>query len=187
MHPMKKEEETRYTYEDYLTWDDNVRYELVNGVPRALAAPLMRHQRIARKLSTAIDNYLKGKSCELFFAPCEVRLFSENEDTFYQPDLFVVCDKKKIEDGKSCKGAPDLVIEILSPSTLQIDKLEKYNNYLRAGVNEYWIVDPERKMADVFVLENGKYISYFYGENDILNSHILKDCEIKLADVFNEE
>jgi Uma2 family endonuclease len=187
MNTMKKETEKHFTYEDLVSWDDNVRYELVHGVPRALAAPLLTHQKLARRLSTAIDNFLRGKPCELFFAPADVKLFPEDNDFIYQPDLFVVCDKKKIEDGKACKGAPDLVIEILSPSTLQIDKIEKFNNYLKAGVREYWIVDPERYLVDVFMLENGKYISYAYGEKDTLKSQVLKDCKIKLAEVFAED
>jgi Uma2 family endonuclease len=183
-----KEEQTHYTYADYETWGDDVRYELVNGVPRMLAAPLVKHQSLVGEFHFQLRNFLKGKSCRVFVSPFDVRLFPDKGDhTVYQPDLLVICDKTKIEDGKACKGAPDVVIEILSPSTLQIDKLEKYNNYMKAGVREYWIVDPESKTVNVFVLKNGEYVAYAFGDKDILHSVVLEGCEVKLAEVFNEE
>jgi Uma2 family endonuclease len=184
MNTARKEDAKYYTYDDYITWGDDVRYELVFGEPRALAAPLVRHQVILGELHLQLGNYLKGKSCKVFVSPIDVRIFIDDDDTIYQPDLIVVCDKSKIIDGKSFKGAPEIVIEILSPSTALIDKLEKYHNYLKAGVQEYWIVDPDIKTINVFILEDGRYFSYVYGEKDVLRSQVLKDIKVDLAEVF---
>jgi Uma2 family endonuclease len=180
-----KQEEIYHTYKEYATWDNDVRYELDDGVAYALAAPLINHQMILLELATQLKDFLKGSPCKVIISPIDVRLNADkNDDLVYQPDLIVVCDKSKIADGKSCKGAPDLVIEITSPSTMSIDKVVKYNRYLNAGVKEYWIVDPDSKTVNVFVLKDNAYVSYAYGEKDILSSHILKGCEINLTEVF---
>jgi Uma2 family endonuclease len=177
----------QYTYADYLTWNDGVRYELIDGVAYALAAPSTIHQRILRKLSTTIDNFLDGKSCELFVAPYDVRLNTHTFDNMVvQPDLSVICDKLKIDE-RGCVGAPDLVIEILSPTTARRDLLLKFNIYLEAGVKEYWIVDPESNTVDVFIFENEKYIrNEFTIEGDKIKSNILQGIEIDLSEVFSE-
>jgi len=173
-----------YTYAEYMTWNGDVRYELIDGVPCALASPSTIHQRVSRELTLNIGNYLKGKSCELFVAPYDVRLnVDTGDDTVVQPDLFVVCDKSKL-DGQACLGAPDLVIEILSPSTARFDMLIKFQKYMKAGVREYWIVDPESKTVNAFILENNKYVSYIYAEEDTITSQVLDGCSVKLADVF---
>ena len=183
---VKLQREKYYTYADYIEWDDDVRYELIDGVAYALSAPTPIHQRVSRKMTVLLDSFLAGKSCELFTAPLDVRLsVDEADDTVVQPDLFVVCDKTKIGD-KACIGAPDLVIEILSPSTARIDMLKKFHAYLKAGVLEYWIVDPEGKTIDVFKLENGEYVGSEYIKDAVVKSHVLEGCEIKLVDVFEE-
>jgi len=176
----------RYTYQDYLSWETDVRYELLDGVAYALAAPVTKHQRIIGALYFQLRTFLTGKKCEVLLSPLDVRLSAEICDTnVVQPDLLVVCDKNKIDD-KGCNGAPDLIVEILSPSSVQIDLLKKYNIYLKAGVKEYWVVDPTNNIVHVFVLKDGNYFSSIYGENDVISSHILEGCNIKISDIFEQ-
>ena len=173
---------SRYTYNDYLSWDESYRYELIEGVAYALASPNQSHQRVLRKLSNSIDNFLKDKQCELFISPSDVKLA---ETTVVQPDLFVVCDKAKL-DGQFTNGAPDLVIEILSKTTIQKDRVLKYNLYLKAKVKEYWIVDPDNKIVEVLTLTDNKFVHNAYSENDEISSTVIKGYVINMADVFNE-
>ena len=174
----------RYTYEDYCAWDDDKRWELIDGVPYAMSAPSLAHQRIIVQLGRLFGNYLVGKPCEVFVAPVDVRLNADGaDDTVLQPDVLVVCDMEKL-DGKSCVGAPDLAVEILSPSTAMRDKVIKFNRYLNAGVREYWIVDPDSRSVSVNILKNGEYVARAYGENDAVPVHILEGCTIRLSEVF---
>jgi segregation and condensation protein B len=134
-----------YTYADYLTWDDKVRYELIDGMPYMMASPSQKHQEISGELFRQLGNFLLGKPCKPFHAPFDVRLnANKSDDTVVQPDLLVVCDHSKL-DGKSVNGAPDFIIEILSPSTMSYDLIIKLNKYMRSGVREYWVVDPESR------------------------------------------
>jgi len=177
----------RYTYDDYVTWSDDTRWELIDGIPYAMAAPTSRHQRISRNLVGLFYNFLKGKPCELFHAPYDVRLnYTAGDDTIVQPDLVVICDPKKISD-KGCLGAPDLIIEILSLSTAGIDRVKKFNKYMKAGVREYWIVDPDTKSVQIFLLENGAYIGHgYFIDPDTISVSTLPECEISLMEVFSE-
>jgi len=175
-----------YTYADMITWNDDVRYELIDGVAYAMTSPLTIHQRVLKKLTRIIDTYLDGKLCELFIAPSDVRLnYDTLDDTVFQPDLYVVCDKSKLFE-RGCLGAPDIVIEILSPSTARFDLLIKFQKYLDAGVPEYWVVDPESKTVDKFILKNDRYVRTEFGVNDIITTDLLKGLEIKLANVFEQ-
>ncbi|MCL2064120.1 MAG: Uma2 family endonuclease [Candidatus Cloacimonetes bacterium] len=174
------EKEKRYTYTDYLQWDDEVRHELMDGVAVALASPVLNHQRILRELSYFLTSFLKGKSCELFVAPSAVKL---TDDIVLEPDLFVVCDRKKL-DGRACNGAPDLVVEIISPSTASYDCIDKFQKYLHAKVREYWIFHPDSKTVNAFVLDGDKYIGSAFGENDKLPSTVLEGFVVDLAEVF---
>jgi len=173
-----------YTYADYLTWDDDIRYEIIDGVPYAMAGANLAHQVISGELYSQLHGFLNGKPCMVLAAPFDVRLNAEShDDIVVQPDLLVVCNKFKLDD-KSYKGAPDMVVEILSPSTAGRDKLVKFNKYLKAGVKEYWIVDPERKIVEVYVLRGTSYIASVYSENDVATVNVLKGCQIDLKDVF---
>jgi Uma2 family endonuclease len=186
MQALKKQDE-HYTYADYLTWGDEVRYELIDGEAYAMTAPLRKHQAVSRQLTNKLSDFLEDKPCCLYYAPFDVRLNPDtDDDTVVQPDIVVICDKTKLDD-KACLGAPYLIIEIISPSTVQIDRILKYNKYLKAGVREYWIVDPESKSVNVFVLKNGEYVSYAYSDSDVLTSHVLEGCEINLTEIFNAE
>ena len=176
----------RFTYTDYCTWGDDERFELIDGVPYAMSAPSQAHQEISMQLSRLIGNFLVGKPCKVFAAPFDVRLnFDTRDDIVVQPDLLVVCDKSKL-DGKSCVGAPDMVIEILSPSTAVLDKFLKFNRYLQVGVREYWIVDPDSKTVSVYILENDKYTAQAFCSEDTVPVYVLEGCIIKLQEVFPE-
>lgn len=129
---------------------ENPRYETIHGEERMMTQPSTNHNRIAVNLSSIIHSYLRGKQCKLFG---EVDVFFD-ENVHYIPDLIIVCDRDKIHpDG--IYGAPDLVIEILSPSTAKIDRLEKKQNYEAFGVREYWIVNPKDKSIETYHLKNG--------------------------------
>ena len=176
-----------YTYKDYLEWGEDERCELIDGEIYAFSCPLPIHCDIHRELVLIIGNHLKGKSCTMYFSPYDVRLNSDSaDDTVVQPDILVICDKSK-QDKRSYKGAPDLAIEITSPSNAYVDRYIKYHKYLKAGVKEYWIVEPQDRIVNVFVLENGQYNHTPYKENEIVKSTILIDCVIDLKEVFPPE
>ena len=176
----------RYTYEDYCSWDDDKRWELIDGVPYAMSAPSQAHQEILSILNYLLYDFLKDKPCKVLPAPFDVRLNADTfDDTVVQPDLLVVCDLEKL-DSKSCVGAPDMVIEILSPSTTMRDMVLKSRKYLQAGVREYWIVDPDSKSVSVNILKNCEYDTQSYVEEDTIPVHVLEGCKIALPDVFME-
>lgn len=178
---MQLPKDRKYTYADYLTWDDGNRYELIDGVPYMMApAPSPDHQRISYNLVMQIGGYLKGKTCEVFYAPFDVKL---NDDTVVQPDIAIVCDKSKI-DKAGCKGAPDMVVEILSPSTIRQDQVTKLNKYRESGVREYWIVSPESRSVQACLLDHGNYIIHGYTDADIIPVSILEGCTIDLGSIF---
>ena len=140
--PLRKEE-ARYTYADYMAWEDGERWEIIEGVPYLMSpAPTWVHQGISGELFLQIATFLKGKPCKVYAAPFDVRLFpadDDSDDTVVQPDIVVVCDRSKL-DRSGCRGAPDMLVEILSPSTARHDQLVKLQLYKKAGVREYWIV-----------------------------------------------
>lgn len=148
-------------------------------------APTIDHQRIAGKLYNHLFNFLQGKPCEAFIAPVDVRLnASEDDDTVVQPDILVVCDQSKL-DGKCCNGAPDFVIEILPPSTASHDRVGKFDAYLKAGVREYWIVDPETKTVQVCVLHGGFYGVTIHKAHETVSVTALEGCSINFQNVFS--
>ena len=176
-----------YTYTDYQAWDDNERWELIDGAPYAMSpAPSPAHQLLSSNLHLQFATFLKGKSCRVYYAPFDVRLNAAGDDDcdVFQPDLLVICDRAKIDD-KGCNGAPDMTIEILSQSTAIRDKVLKFNKYQHAGVREYWIIDPVDKTVLVFILENGRYVASSYSETDTISVHVLEGCKISLREVFS--
>lgn len=190
---MSLPEEKKYSYADLLTWEGNARYELIEGVPMMMSPPLRQHQEIVGELFAQLYAYLKGKRCKVYPSPFAVRLFEQNEDfpedvdTLVEPDITVVCNSDKL-DTYGCKGAPDLAIEVLSPSNRKHDKLIKLNLYQRAGVKEYWIVDPDKKLVLVHTLDGGQYPSpEVYTAKDTVPVGVLEDCSIDLTPVFSEE
>jgi Uma2 family endonuclease len=193
MGPLARKLEERFTYGDYLTWDDDERWELIDGVPYNMSpAPRARHQRTLGELHRQFANWLLGKPCQVFLAPFDVRLPDAGEsddlvETVVQPDLSVICDKKKLDDA-GCRGAPDLIVEILSPSTASKDLKVKFERYERAGVQEYWVIEPEGKTVQIFTLgEDGWYgRPRVHAAGDLAQVGIFPDLEIDLTTVFTE-
>jgi Uma2 family endonuclease len=177
----------RYTYADYEKWGDDERFELIDGQAYSMAAPSTAHQSISRELLLQFGGFLKGKPCKVFTAPYDVCLYGmgDEDSTVVQPDLIIVCDKAKL-DLKRCNGAPDLVIEILSPSYRSHDTLIKLNKYLDAGVKEYWIADPADRTLSVHILSGGHYTINMYGASANVPVHVLDGCIISLREVFAE-
>lgn len=184
----------RYTYADYLRWDDGERWELIDGKAYNMTpAPSRKHQDISGEIFRQISNYLVGKPCRVYPAPFDVRIpeGSEADDAIanvVQPDLVVVCDPTKLDE-RGCIGSPDLVVEILSPATARKDIKEKFLLYERAGVREYWIVDPAAATVMVFRRgEDGRF-----GRPDVYSAEdrpavgIFSDLAIDLSTVFPAE
>ena len=160
------QEEKIYTIEDIYALPDGERAELIDGKIYFMSSPNVDHERICKKLIRTIDDYIEGNNgnCESFIAPCAVFLNNDNT-TYVEPDVFVVCDPNKI-DNKGCHGAPDWIIEVVSPSSRTLDYLIKANKYHDAGVKEYWIVDPRDKQVTVYNFEDEMTISsYHFGED----------------------
>jgi len=186
-------EKTRYTFADCLSWEENERIEIINGEAVMMAPPSRIHQEISGALFAQLYNFLDGKKCRVYAAPFAVRLFEqdgetpEDVDTMVEPDLSVVCDSDKL-DKHGCRGAPDLVVEILSPSTRRHDRFVKLGLYQRAGVREYWIVDPEYKSIQVFTQdEDGSLkIHEDYGREDVAKVNVLNGCFVELSKIFSE-
>lgn len=145
----------KYTYQDYLTWPDGERWEIIDGIAYNMTpAPSWEHQRIVLILASRIEAALTGKKCKAAIAPIDVVL---SEQDVVQPDIIVVCDPKKTE-GRDVRGAPDLVIEVLSPSTERIDRRRKKTLFERYGVREYILIDPISQYVEQYLLqENGTY------------------------------
>ncbi|HVJ48454.1 Uma2 family endonuclease [Desulfitobacterium sp.] len=186
-----QQNDKRYTYEDYLTWPEDERWEIIDGVPYLQAAPTWQHQAISRELLTQFNNYLKDNPCQVFSSPFDLRLpekdEKDEETTFVvQPDLLVVCDREGLK-GTGYYGTPALVIEISSPSTVRSDKVLKFNRYEKAGVKEYWIVEPDGKFISVFTLQsNHRYgRPEFFTETDKLPMSAFPDVIIDLKPVFD--
>ena len=176
--------DVRYTYADYLKWDDDVRRELIDGVPYLMAAPNRRHQELSINLLEQFIAFLKGKSCKVYHAPFDVRLDADTkDDTVVQPDIVIVCDHSKLDDA-GCKGVPDMVVEILSPSTASRDRNIKFNRYLIAGIREYWIIDPESETLAVNLLKDGDYITHVYKKDETAPVRVLEGCSIDLSEIF---
>jgi Uma2 family endonuclease len=137
---------TDYTIDDYYALPDDVRVELIDGKYYDLASPTVIHQRLVMYLAISIKSYIDSKkgTCEVFAAPLDVRLDLDDR-TMVQPDVMIICDPKKTQEGKRVEGAPDFVAEVFSPGTARKDFTLKYWKYKNAGVKEYWMIDPENK------------------------------------------
>jgi Uma2 family endonuclease len=184
----------KYTYADYLTWKFSERVELIKGrIFKMSPAPNRRHQRLSWQLTLVIGNFLNKKKCEAFSAPFDVRLpLPENKitkdktDTVVQPDLCVICDLEKLDE-QGCNGAPDLIIEILSPGNSKKEMRDKFELYQNAGVLEYWIVEPYKEYIIRYNLnKEGVYQgSQPMMEGMIIESQILKGLEVDVSSLFD--
>ena len=186
-------EQRRYTFADVLTWDEDERAEIINGEVIMMSPPPSRaHQEISGEMFRQLANYLEGKKCRVYHAPFAVRLFEKDGDspedveTMVEPDISIVCNPSKL-DKHGCKGAPDMVVEVLSPSTRRHDRLVKLGLYQRAGVREYWIVDPGNKTVQVLTLTNGLLLPHEVYERDgVAKVNVLDGCFVELSKVFSE-
>ncbi len=183
----------KYTYGDYLKFGEDVRCEIIDGVVYNMSpAPGIIHQGVSINLSTAIGVYLIGKKCRVFCSPFDVRLPKKGEKSkettnVVQPDISVICDSKKL-DSRGCKGAPDWIIEIISPSSNRRDRRDKFMLYEIAGVKEYWIVNPKTNKVSVFIMEkDGLFGSEkVYEAGQSVSPSIFPELVINLEQVFSD-
>lgn len=176
-----------YSYADYLVWKIKERVELLKGKILEMSAPSPIHQEISGNLQGALFVFLKNSRCKLYTAPFDVRFPQKGESQVYtvvQPDLCVVCDFEKI-DSEGCVGAPDLVVEILSPGNSKKEMKSKFALYQEEGVREYWVVDPERELVFVYVAENKKFKPTIPIADDYVYSTIFPDFKIHTSDLFH--
>lgn len=168
-----------YTIDDIYALPEGQRAELIDGCMYMMAPPSRIHQHLISKLNQFIANYIdvhKG-NCEVYPAPFAVYL-DEHTNTYVEPDLSIICDKNKLDD-KGCKGAPDWIIEIVSPSSRPMDYLIKLFKYRSAGVREYWIVDPEKNRITVYDLLNDDMNEYAF--SDSVQAGIYEDLLIDFS------
>ena len=176
-----------YTYADYLMWKIKDRVEILKGkIFKMSPAPAISHQSISFNLSGLLFMYFYNKPCKVFASPFDVVLKNKNgkEDTVVQPDLCVVCDPEKLADGKRCLGAPDLIIEILSPGNSKKELKNKYELYQEAGVREYWLVHPQDEYVIINVLENNQYRALPPFVDKEVTSVIFPDLSLQTEDIF---
>lgn len=177
-----KKKNHKYTYQEYLTWDDDERWEIIDGeVYNMSPAPTSFHQLLAGECHYQLVSQLKGKKCTPFMAPTDVIFSDEN---VVQPDVFVVCDKQKMLQ-THIQGAPTLIIEILSPSTSVKDKREKKELYESFGVKEYLLINPEEAYVERYHLKGKKFQGpQIFAENEILSLKSLKGLKLNLKEMF---
>ena len=183
----------RYSYADYLTWKFEERVEIIRGYISPLISPNRKHQSISWQLTVNLGNTFKHQKCKAYAAPFDVRLLDKNKSkkanahvyTVIQPDICIICDEKKLDD-KGCIGAPDLVIEILSPGNSKKEMRTKKQLYEENGIREYWIIDPERETVHQFVLEdNGLYSRpMIYVSEEVVYCAIFEELQVPLDDLF---
>ncbi len=183
-----------YTYADYLLWRFEDMVELIRGkIHKMSPAPRRKHQAISRDIGLRLYQYLYKKPCQVYFAPFDVRFPGPGNSpdtpiyTVVQPDICVVCDEKKLDD-LGCIGAPDMIVEVASPSTVQLDFKDKYEIYETAGVREYWIVLPKEKSVHVFLLNNaGKFdLVDIYDQPSTVKVNIFDGLALDWDDIFRD-
>ena len=189
-----KKAEYKFTYQDYCSWPDDERWELIDGIAYDMSpAPIRKHQGILSVVHANFYNYFDGKPCKVYSSPFDV-FFPEQQDqhmetvtTVVQPDLSVICDKGKLIN-KGCFGAPDITVEILSPSTGKKDLDEKFHLYENSGVREYWVIDPGSNYIRIFTLNNdNKYGNGILTENTgTASSIIYPDLRVDLEELFKD-
>jgi Uma2 family endonuclease len=182
-----------YSYADYMSWRFDDALELIKGkITLMPPAPTVNHQRIESNLLVEIGGYLKGKKCDVFPAPFDVRLYdrrksilaSKDIKTVVQPDICVIC-KPELLDQQGCNGAPDWIIEILSPGNSKREMKIKYDLYQESGVTEYWLVYPSEHAIHQFVLDDQTYqLKQMYSDDDMAIPHLFPDLKINVTDIF---
>ncbi|KPQ13598.1 MAG: putative protein conserved in cyanobacteria [Algoriphagus marincola HL-49] len=181
----------RYSYADYLTWQFDEVVELIKGkiFKKAAAAPKRIHQRISGELFLQIGNFLKSQKCQVYSAPFDVRFPKKSKEDsqifdVVQPDICVICDLDKLDD-RGCLGAPDLIVEILSPSNNETELRYKFDLYESQGVKEYWIVSPENQTFTINTLIDKRYVtSRMMTSGDVVESAVIKGFSLDLKAFF---
>lgn len=185
--------QTKYTYEDLLNFEDDKRYEIIDGELYLMSSPTISHQKIVGEIYVQLHNYLKGKKCQAFVSPLDVCLSGvrkpNKEYNVVQPDILVVCDENKITDNMGIQGAPDLVIEVLLPTSKKHDTFLKYNLYQYYGVKEYWIIDGEVGVIYQYIIneKNIYTLPKTYDITEDIRVNVLKNCVISLKDIIEQK
>ncbi len=185
----QRDSQEAFSYADYQKWPADERFEIIDGVSYAMNAPLRIHQKLSGEFFRQFANYLRGKPCEIYAAPFDVRFATRSKDeteifNVVQPDISIICDQSKLDE-KGCLGAPDMVIEILSQSSLSYDNIKKRALYEKMGVKEFWLVHPTDCLIMAYSLKNG-----VYGKPEIFDretgakSVLFADLEIDMVEVF---
>ena len=182
-----------YSYADYLTWQMEEVVELIKGkvFKKAAAAPRRIHQKVSVELTLRLAGFLKGKKCEVYIAPFDVRFpTSSKEDkkiyNVVQPDICVICDPEKLDD-RGCIGAPDLIVEILSPGNSKMELKHKFDLYESNGVREYWIIHAETQDLLIYSLLDGKYVpSCLFTSGDVVESKVIVGFKLDLEEFFGD-
>lgn len=184
----------KLTYKEYATWAEGKRCEVLDGVIISMDPSVSpKHQEVSMQLSIEFGSYLRGKRCKVFTGDIDVYLFedakgwnSEKVKNWVIPDMVIVCDPDKIKK-HGIVGAPDFALEILSPSSAKIDHMVKRWAYSKAGVKEYWIVDPANQLVEVYLLKEGVLeLENIYTKEDSVHVHVLENLYIDLANIFRE-
>lgn len=185
MGPTAEKMGNGFTYADYVRWPDDERWEIIGGEAYSMTpAPSIRHQEISGYLYSLFAQFFKGRGCKPFHAPTDVVF---DEQNIVQPDLLIVCDKNKITEN-NIKGAPDLVVEILSPSTALKDKREKKALYERFGVREYLIVYPIEELVERFVYADGQYgTAEVFGWGEVLPLAVFPELHLNIWEIFDKQ
>jgi Uma2 family endonuclease len=183
--------DNKLSYADYLSWTDDEQIEIIDGnLYNMSPGPSTKHQQVSMNLSYYLMNYFREKDCQVFAAPFDVRLFAEgkkDDEVFdvVQPDMSVICNENKLDE-KGCVGSPDVIIEIISPSSAKMDRMRKRNLYEKALVKEYWIVDPQNELIELYHLnqENLYGKPLFYSMEDTVGSVLFNDLKIAVNEIF---
>ena len=178
----------QYSYSDYMLWQFQERVELIKGfILKMSPAPNRFHQTVSKNVSFKIYSFFEKQLCNVFVAPFDVRLpikSKKKDSTVVQPDLCIICDESKLDE-QGCNGAPDLIVEIISPNNRKHDLDNKFKLYEEAGVLEYWIIEPIDKFVLVYTLINGQYIGLKpFIEGEIITSPLFPDLKVAVDDVF---
>lgn len=176
----------RYYVEDIRQLCAGVRVEIIDGKFHTMSTPNRMHQFLSVNISARMFNHIEKnkRKCHIYTAPLGVRLFADDE-TWVEPDILVICKRKEILTEQGCDGAPDLIVEIVSPSNSFHDYVTKLMKYQQAGVREYWIVDPRTERVSVIYFENTeKNAEYKY--DDMIHSYVLEGFEIRIADFIDK-
>lgn len=183
----------KISYDEYqaLVDESDQRYELIDGEIYLLASPSFKHQVVVNEIAVQFYNYFKGKNCQSLTAPLDIRLFGcatkfEEDPNVVQPDVIVICDEEKVNEQGRYEGVPSLVVEVLSPSTISKDMALKLNLYMKSGIREYWIVNPEKKQITQYSFSKEREIedSQVLELDGTIRSTMFDGLEVPLQDIF---